>query len=132
MPRIVDAFLFYNEVELLEYRLDVLWDVVDMFVITEATLTFTGRPKPMYFDKERYAKYLSKIVHVVVEDVPRDAPSAWTREAFQRDSIARGFQGLERDDVILLSDVDEIPNPEVLARIRTTGLDRALSLRQHM
>lgn len=132
MPRIVDGFIFYNEVEMLEYRLEVLWDVVDHFVVVEAPVTFTGRPKPMHFDPERYAKYMSKIVHVVVDDMPEDAPSAWDREKFQRNAIARGFErlSLAPEDILVISDVDEIPNPQVLIRARSQGLSGAAHLKQ--
>lgn len=132
MPRIVDGFLFYNEVELLTYRLEILWDVVDYFVIAESPLTFTGKPKPMFFDPAKYEKYASKIVHVIVDDMPVNASSPWVREAFQRNAIIRGVRKLELrdDDLLLLSDADEIPNPAVLRRLRTTGISAISNLKQ--
>ena len=56
--KVFDVFTFYNELDLLELRMEILGDVVDYFVINEATITFTGNEKPLYFqeNKERFAK----------------------------------------------------------------------------
>lgn len=64
-PRIFDTFLFYNELDLLEVRLATLWDVVDVFVVTECFQTFSGRPKPMVFaeNRERFERFREKIVY---------------------------------------------------------------------
>ena len=118
MPKVVDCFPFFNEVELLEFRLVLLWDVVDYFVIAEATHTHAGHPKPMHFDPVRYAKYMSKIVHVVVDDFPETTDS-WVRERFQRDVLTRGLArlSLQPDDILILSDLDELPNPTVVSNL---------------
>ena len=55
--KIVDCFIFYNEIDLLSYRLNLLKDVVDYFIIVEATKTFTGKPKEMYFKEHLKEKY---------------------------------------------------------------------------
>ena len=62
-PKIVDAFTFYNELDMLEIRLAELYNVVDFFVLVEATETFQGSPKPLYFDQNRarFKKYAKKI-----------------------------------------------------------------------
>ncbi len=72
--KIYDVFAFFNELDLLEIRLNILDDYVDYFVIVEATETFSGHPKPLYFaeNKERYKKWEHKIIHYVVDTVPRD------------------------------------------------------------
>jgi predicted O-methyltransferase YrrM len=108
--RVYDAFVFFNELELLEVRLHELADVVDRFVLVESPLTYSGKPKPLHFDlsRGRFAPFLERIAHVVVEDVPRPA-TPFEREAHQRDAIARGLKDCHPDDLVLVSDVDEIP-----------------------
>ena len=119
---VYDCFGFYNELDLLEIRLNVLKDVVDKFVLVEATKTHTGKPKPLYFNenKERFAAFEDKIIHVVVDDFP-DPPidyterqASWMRENFQRNAIVRGLAGARDDDLIMVSDADEIPSPEAV------------------
>ena len=122
----VDCFPFFNEVELLEFRFELLWDVVDTFVIAEATRTHSGQPKPLYFDPVRYAKYMSKVVRVIVDDFP-ETTDAWVRERFQRDALTRGLN-LDSEDLIVLSDLDELPNPDLLSNLRTTGVPEPCSL----
>lgn len=108
--RLFDTFIFYNELDLLELRLEELWDVVDVFVLVEATKTHRNNPKPLFFEenKARYEQYLSKIRHIVVPDLP-DGANPWPREDFQRDSILRGLHDLRPNDRVMVSDVDEFP-----------------------
>jgi len=120
--KIVDCFLFYNELELLEYRLNVLKDIVDYFVVVEATTTFMGKPKKMYFDPDNYPGI--NIIYVVVNDMPHIGDfvlgDQWKNEAHQRNCIQRGLSKLpiKDDDFILISDVDEIPDPCTLNLIK--------------
>lgn len=67
-----DAFIFFNELELLEIRLNILDPYVDYFVLVEATQTFTGKPKPLYYleNKEKFSKWSSKIIHFIVDNIP--------------------------------------------------------------
>lgn len=117
---IYDCFSFYNELDLLEIRLNVLKDVVDKFVLAEATLTHTGKPKPLYFNenKERFSDFADKIIHIVVDDFPSPPNDytfrqvSWMRENWQRNALVRGLKGALPDDLILVSDLDEIPSPE--------------------
>ena len=62
--KIIDCFTFYNEFKLLNYRLSILYPIVDYFIIVESNLTHSGSDKPFYFDenKERYSKFLDKII----------------------------------------------------------------------
>ena len=89
--KIYDCFPFYNELDLLDLRLATLYDHVDHFVLVECTTTFQSQPKELYFEnnKTRYAQYMDKIIHVVVDDAPGD-PDAWVNDIFQRNSIMRG------------------------------------------
>jgi beta-1,4-mannosyl-glycoprotein beta-1,4-N-acetylglucosaminyltransferase len=127
--KVIDCFTFYNELDMLEYRLSVLYPHVSKFILVEATLTHAGIPKPLFYqeNKERYARWADKIVHVVVEDMPDLVTSkdAWVREIFQRNAIDRGITTLDLRplDILIVSDVDEIPNPTVIDELRKEGLD---------
>ena len=116
--KIYDCFTFYNELDLLELRLTELSDVVDRFVIVEATTTFTNRLKPLLYkeNQNRYAQWADKIEHIVVE-TEKD-PNPWANETRQRDSILRGIWDASDDDIIIVSDVDEIPRPAAVAWMR--------------
>ena len=65
--KIVDCFIFYNELKMLKFRLKYLYNYVDHFVLVESTKTFTGTPKPLFFqnNKHEFLEYLDKIIHVV-------------------------------------------------------------------
>lgn len=112
---IYDTFPFFNELDLLEIRLNILDPVVDRFVLVEATRTFTGKPKPLYYEnnKLRFAAFADKIIHVVVDDYP-PFESPWTNENHQRNCILRGLTDAKPGDRILLNDLDEIPRPELV------------------
>lgn len=111
--QLVDCFTFFNELDMLDLRLHEMAGVVDRFVLVEATRTFSGKPKPLWFaeNRDRFAGF--PIEHVVVDDMPTGR-DAWAREAHQRDAIVRGLGGLAPDDVVILSDVDEITRGAVL------------------
>ncbi|MCH9614749.1 MAG: hypothetical protein SP1CHLAM54_12840 [Chlamydiia bacterium] len=108
--KIYDCFPFLNELELLEVRLEELSPYVDKFVIIESAEGFTGRPKPFYFEenKEHFAKYLDKIIYVKV-DGHYDTESPWVRAAYQRNQLMPAIKGLAPDDIVIFSDLDEIP-----------------------
>jgi len=113
MPRIYDCFIFFNELDLLEIRLNELDPVVDRFVICEASATFRGKPKPLHFkeNRERFQPFLKKIVHVVVDEMPKGRETEsdyFKKEKFQRNAIRRGLGDARPEDLIALSDVDEI------------------------
>ncbi len=116
--KIYDCFLFFNELDLLEVRLAELYDHVDQFVLVESIETFRGNLKPLYFkeNEERYLPYLDKIIHVVV-DKRLNVSSPWDRERYQRDQILTGLKGCADDDIILVSDVDEIPRVSAIKTI---------------
>ena len=120
-----DCFSFFNELDLLEIRLNTLDKVVDKFILVESPLTHTGNPKPLYYaeNKERFARFNDRIVHVVVDDFPEmsnDMPvreKAWTRENWQRNAIVRGLpKDIKGDDILLISDLDEIPSPDYVQK----------------
>jgi glycosyltransferase involved in cell wall biosynthesis len=121
--RIIDCFQFYNELDLLEVRLIELAPVVDRFVLVEARFTHAGDLKPLFFEQNqhRFAAYLDRIEHVIIDNDP--GGFSWTRESYQREAIARGISDLADDDMVLISDVDEIPRRSVVATLRDMPAD---------
>jgi hypothetical protein len=114
--RVWDAFQFYNELEILALRLLELNATVDKFVLNEATRTHSNAPKPLHFatHAQMFAPFDDKIVHVIVDDLP-PSPNSWVVENFQRDSIVRGLVDADDGDLVVIADVDEIPDPRVLS-----------------
>lgn len=119
--RIFDCCTFFNEAEILEVRLAELYDVVERFVVVEATHTHSGEPKALSFGdhRERFRPYMDKIRYVVVDELV--GTFSWQREAYQRDAILRGLDGCRDDDMVIVSDVDEILRREVVERLRGGG-----------
>ena len=115
---VYDCIPFFNELDILNLRLHILDPYVDKFIIEEATVTFSGEPKELCFEKnkELFAPFLSKIEYIVVDNSPVDV-TTHERDKFQKNALERGLLDASPEDVILLSDVDEIPNPEVLKEI---------------
>ena len=134
--QIADCFIFYNELKMLDYRLHVLNHVVDYFILVEATHTHVGKPKPLFFqeNKELFAPYLHKIIHIVVDDFPLIEGDQWLNENFQRNCITRGIDKLTLNpkDLILISDLDEIPDPTLLSEFKRLKYPIEInSLEQH-
>lgn len=134
--KIIDSFIFYNELDLLEYRLSILDEYVDYFILVESTHTFTGKPKKMYYEenKDRFDKFNHKIIYIKVTDFPYKYPNInykaneqWKNEYHQRCQISLGLNQLlaylNNDDIIITSDVDEIPNPNILQKVKNNTLD---------
>ncbi len=118
--RIYDCVPFFNEFELLRLRIAYLEDLVDRFVVIEAHQTFTGKPKPLYLSGSGAADLLGH-PKVVVRAV--DLPvgySDWAREQHQRESIGAALKdiGASAQDLVLVSDVDEIPERAAVTRAR--------------
>ena len=141
--KIVDGFMFYNELNMLEYRFSVLDDVVDYFILVESTHTQNGKEKPLFFEtnKQRFARWLPKIIHIVVRDVPYVFPNIdysknqqWVNEHHQRNCIARGIEQLELmpKDIIVISDLDEITDPALLRKVRSGDLEIKLQGLDHI
>ena len=128
--KIYDVFAFFNELDVLELRLNILDPYVDYFVLVEAKETFSGQPKPLYYEdnKERFKKWHGKIIHYVISDmsdesiinmakerdyVGKDSPH-WAREFYIKESIKKALVGLNDNDICYFSDLDEIWNPELV------------------
>lgn len=121
---IIDSFIFFNEYNILEGRLEYLYDHVDFFVLVETDITFSGNPKPFYFrdNMSRYKKYLDKIIYSPFKFEQKDhlnftikptttdysAPQ-WQVEYAQRNYITTATKIFSPDDILIISDVDEIP-----------------------
>jgi len=108
-----DCFMFFNELDLLEIRLNVLDKHVDRFVIVEANRTHAGRRKPMHYleNNGRFSRFHGKIHHYLLE-VPEGYGNGdrWAVENAQRNAIQSAFEGLRFDDIVFIGDLDEIPN----------------------
>ena len=132
--KIIDCFTFFNELDLLKFRLAELYDKVDHFILIESTKTFTGQVKPLYYslNKDEFENWNDKIIHVVVTDMPINLPQYkidelvtlpeirninWVREHHQRRSVVKGLNrlNLNFDDVIIMSDLDEIPDMDIVS-----------------
>lgn len=124
---LIDCFTYFNEEDILNIRLNELANVVDWSVIVEATQTFTGEPKPLYFDAlpSWIDDWKDRIVRVKV-DFPSSTMTPWEREAFQRNEIMRGLTSVPEiahvkqvpdDAYIIMSDADEIPRPSALLAV---------------
>ncbi len=116
MPKKYDCFCYFNEDMLLELRLETLWNHVDYFVISEATYTHAGKERETHFDINRFAKYQSKIRYLKLDQRPQGPNDFWKNENFIRNHLAHGVDDAHPDDLIIISDLDEIPNPEVIAQ----------------
>lgn len=114
---VYDCFQFFNELDILKIRLNVLAPIVDKFVISEATETFSGLKKPLYYEenKELFAEFQDKIIHVVVDDTPQG--DTHYRDTFQKNAVTRGLEGCKDEDIVIFSDLDEIPNPDKIREI---------------
>jgi beta-1,4-mannosyl-glycoprotein beta-1,4-N-acetylglucosaminyltransferase len=139
--KIFDTITFFNELDLLELRLNILNDVVDYFVINEANITFTGKEKPLYYyeNRERFKKWEHKIIHHVTVDNNETLEKYWEgvpyhrsmiendiyklpihyqRACFHKDSAIYALLDKAQDaDIILTGDADEIIKPEVVEQI---------------
>lgn len=111
--KIYDCFPLFNEMDLLEIRLNELYETVHRFVLVESPYTHQGNPKPLCYadNKKRFEKFNDKIIHVV-ESFEDTAPLPWAREQAQRNRISSEIDKLDEDDVVIVSDLDEIPRAD--------------------
>lgn len=187
--KIIDCFIFYNEIELLTYRINLLNNVVDYFIIVESSYTFTGKKKNLFYNENKhlFEKFSDKIIYIILNNLPyidnnkiispeqqidtyhktilnlieqfinnndieennkiisfkqqiithydnvlniikqfinnnsNNISNIWNNEYYQRNAIALGInniQNLSDTDIIIISDIDEIPDPFTLNRIK--------------
>ena len=125
--RIFDCFMFYDEDVVLDIRLNSLRNFVDYFVIVESKFYHNGKKRDLKFDINRYSEFKNKIIYIVQEEELQNLEkinknedegmissklisNAHKRENFQRNLIINGLDKANEDDLIIISDVDEIPN----------------------
>ena len=118
--KVIDTIMFCNEFDMLELRLKIMAEHVDKIVIVECDKTFTGVYKGFNLEKQldRFAPWMHKIDYIKVSDSP--VGNAWAAEEWQRDQFARGWNNVNDNDVILISDCDEIIRPAAIDFIRNT------------
>ena len=115
--------MYFDEDHLLEIRLSTLYSYVDRFVIVEANIDHAGNKRNPKFDIKKFSKFKSKIKYILIEDLPTHnkfykkhwGPS-WRRENLQRNALERGYEDCGPDDLIMISDLDEIPNPKNISK----------------
>ena len=110
---IYDCFSYWDEDLLLDLRLNILDNYIDYFVIVEGNKTWQNNPKKLRFEIDKFKKFKDKIIYVPVTDLP-DGVDPYLRENHQRNSIIKGLKNSKENDLIIISDLDEIPNPEKL------------------
>ena len=127
--KIFDCFMYFDEDVVLELRLNVLNKFVDYFVIVESTFTHKGDARELKFNIEKFSKFKHKIIYLVYDKEPKNIKkildsddetkksikyilNAAYRENGQRNFISEGLKNAQSEDLILISDVDEIPNLE--------------------
>jgi beta-1,4-mannosyl-glycoprotein beta-1,4-N-acetylglucosaminyltransferase len=122
--KIIDCFTFYNDVDLFIYRLNLLYDIVDYFIIVEASLADSCNGQKMCFkeNEKLFEKFKDKIIHIVIDNANIDISKnqQFVNEKMQRNNISHGIDkvSLNNDDVIIISNLDEIPDPNLLLSIK--------------
>ncbi len=125
--KIYDCFMFYDEDLVVDLRLNILNKYVDKFIVVESKFTHSGEKRDLVFDISKYPNFKNKINYIVLENEPADLEeikdsdtedkinskyimNALKRENYQRNEITKGLTKANPEDLILVSDVDEIPN----------------------
>ena len=125
--RIYDCFMFFDEEMLLDLRLNIMNKYVDKFVITESVYMHSGKPKKLIFDINKFSKFKDKIIYNVVDDQPPNIEvinkndnngikgsklinNSLKRENHQREMAKKSLNEAKDEDIILINDIDEIPN----------------------
>ena len=111
--KIIDCFTFFDEEIILELRLNILYDYVDQFIISEGTYDHRGRSRKTLFNKEKFKKFEDKITYIKVNDFP-NLSDPWKMLSHQRNSAIPFLKKFDRNDLVLISDVDEIPNLKII------------------
>ena len=108
--KVYDCFSYLDEDLLLDLRLNIMDKFVDYFVIVESDKTWKNNYKEPKFDISKFIKFKEKIIYIKVTDMP-DGDNPYKRENYQRNCILRGLTSAEDEDLIIISDLDEIPDP---------------------
>lgn len=135
--KVIDAFSFFNEFDVLKLRLNYLNDVVDYFIICEGKYTYSGEEKIYYFDAIKHElpeEILNKIISIHYEPDISElifdknqtdmSSSFWKLERWQRQYITEHLTQFNPDDLFMISDMDEIPNRELIQHIKSHQLPK--------
>lgn len=121
--KVFDTFCFFNELDLLEIRLNILDQYVDTFVLCESPLTFSGNEKPLFYgeNKERFSKWNDKIKHLVCPPIHFSDP--FESAAYQKDSLRMDLSEIAHDeDIVYFGDLDEIWKPKEIQNDKVYNL----------
>jgi beta-1,4-mannosyl-glycoprotein beta-1,4-N-acetylglucosaminyltransferase len=138
LRKVYDLLMINDELDWLEIRLNTLAAHVDYFVIVESPFTFTGRPKPLVLKDNwfRFTKFHSQIIYHEVTEVPVGAKRTWDYEDHQRNAMflqvvpgLKNKQAANIGDILMVSDVDEIPRPTAITVMRNCVFPYRLTLR---
>ena len=138
--KIFDCFMYFDEEVVLDVRLNALDQFVDYFVIVESKFTHKGDQRDLKFDLKKFQKFKDKIIYLIYEDQPEEIraiqsgddvfkktkkyiSNAIYRENGQRNYISKGLVKAKDDDIVLISDVDEIPN---LSKVNFNKIDEKI------
>ena len=125
--KVYDCFMYYDEDTVLDIRLNCLDAYVDKFIIVESKFTHSGEKRNLLFDINQFKRFKDKIIYLVLDDQPRGIETiydeddkdlksfkyienALERENYQRNYISKGLSDADAEDIIMVSDADEIPN----------------------
>jgi len=136
--RKIDCFMFglEYELDLLELRLEYLWDAMDYFVLVEAKFDQNGGSKSLYFKENqmRFTRFREKLLAIDLADPVTVKSGSWENENYQRNAITVGLRQLNilEEDIVVLSDLDEIPNKSAVNKFLLENIREEVALEQHM
>ena len=117
--------MYFDEDLILDLRLNTLNEHIDKFIIVEATRDHSGKEKKLNFNYKNFAKFRDKINYIIVDDLPLNIKSFkkdWQvnhlRDQHQRNSLSRGYKNCSDEDLIMISDIDEIPDPKKISEFK--------------
>ena len=123
--KLIDCFMYFDEDLVLDIRLNTLNEKVDKFIIAEATKNHAGEPKKLNFNINKFLKFKDKINYLIIDDLPLNVKpfkKGWhenhVRYQFQRNALERGYKEFSDEDIIMISDIDEIPDPKKLKEFK--------------
>ena len=112
--KIYDCITFFQENLQAELRFNILNEVVEKFIVCESIYDHRGNKKRINFNKELYPKFSKKINHIILKDPFPKKNIPWENQAYQREYIFEGLKDINKEDLVMFSDPDEIPNPKKL------------------
>ena len=127
--KLIDCFMYFDEDLVLDIRLNTLDKIVDKFVIVEAKKDHAGNEKNLNFNIKNFAKFKNKISYIVIDDLPitkkffrKNWRPEWYTENAHRDKLELGYLDASDQDLIMISDIDEIPNPEKISEFKLENM----------